>query len=426
MLLALVASSSLTQAKSASRLRQPVSLDRPIDIDQLMSLARTQASLNARLALKYSYRQSTKREIFTDDGSVKHQQTKVHRVFPSRDGTIRHLLSVDGDDPPPKLVKKQRKRNEAIRKRWEKIRRKHQAELEKKRKRAAARSKASRQPPTTPARQQARSTPTRAATPSDPTPARSTPPPARPSTESAVARTTTPPATPTTDRLTAPSSPDSPAKATPSEQLAFGPAPPPEPPATVDPDPLPSCDLEDPRRSVRPSPDGSRKRGGGTAVGKQSRKAREQASDYSLFELLSLTEYEHLGSCELEGRPVHVVGFQPPRNFDPVNPVERVVTAMEGSILIDAAEYQVLRTSGKTVAPIRWGAGLVSLRSARILFEQRLVNDRVWLPSLDVFEFDSRVLLDRDRERTTHYYDDHQPFDVVTDEVFEGPATPEG
>ncbi len=99
---------------------------------------------------------------------------------------------------------------------------------------------------------------------------------------------------------------------------------------------------------------------------------------------------------------------------------------MEGCLLIDAAEYQVLRTSGTTVAPIRWGAGLVSLRSARILFEQRLVDDRVWLPSLDVFEFDSRVLLDRDIERTTHFYDDHRPFDVFTDEVFEGPAGTDG
>ena len=55
-----------------------------------------------------------------------------------------------------------------------------------------------------------------------------------------------------------------------------------------------------------------------------------------MFEILSLTDYSYAGTCEWDDRIVHVVTFAPPKAFDPLNPVERIATAMAGSVLIDA------------------------------------------------------------------------------------------
>jgi hypothetical protein len=151
-----------------------------------------------------------------------------------------------------------------------------------------------------------------------------------------------------------------------------------------------------------------------------SRRGRESTADYSLFELLSLTDYDYAGTCRWDGRIVHVVTFEPPEDFDPMNPVERVVSAMGGTILVDALELQVVRAEGDLVAPVKWGAGLVALKAARVIFESAKINDEVWLPSMDYFELDSRVLLGRDRQRVTNYYDNYQKMSVVTEDEVVG------
>jgi hypothetical protein len=150
-----------------------------------------------------------------------------------------------------------------------------------------------------------------------------------------------------------------------------------------------------------------------------SRRSREQTSDYSLFELLSLTDYEYAGACSSDGRPAHVVTFRPPDSFDPLNPVERVVSAMSGTIVIDGLDFQVARAEGSTVAPITWGAGMVALKSAHVLFDYARVHGEVWLPQRDVFEFHTRVLLDTERERVTHLFDDFRKATTETEVEFD-------
>ena len=192
-----------------------------------------------------------------------------------------------------------------------------------------------------------------------------------------------------------------------------------------EPAPIPACALADLTSSVRPPRPGSAPPSGAMAPVRpteESRRDRKSTGEYSIFELLSLTDYQYAGTCLLEARPVHVVTFAPPRAFDPQNPVERVAMAMKGTILVDAAEYQVVRAEGRTVAPIKWGAGLVALRSAHVVFENAKVRNEVWLPSFDLFDFDARVIFDDDHQRITHVYDDYQKLEITTSEEFTGPA----
>ena len=208
----------------------------------------------------------------------------------------------------------------------------------------------------------------------------------------------------------------------PAQQAAPSPSVPVAPVTTLPPDrvlpvregPVPECNLADLASSLRPPPAGSvlMSRRPPSAGDEASRRARDKTSDYSLFELLALTEYEYAGQCAWNGRPMHVLTFTPPPSFDAQNPVERVMTAMKGTIVIDAGDMQVARAEGTTVAPIAWGAGMVKLRQAHVVLEYGRVHDEIWLPSRDVFEFDSRVLFTSERQRITHVFDDFSRADV--------------
>ena len=194
-------------------------------------------------------------------------------------------------------------------------------------------------------------------------------------------------------------------------------APPPSPA-------LPPCDADDPEASLRPPEPGSVVRSRRTPALRtdQVRKGREKTSDYSLMELLQLTDYEYAGACELADRPIHVLTFEPPATFDPMNPVERVMTAMSGTLMIDGRDLQVMRAEAVTVAPITWGAGMVKLRSAHVVLDYSKVNGEIWLPSRDVFEFDSRVIFADERQRFTHVFDDFHKATVEVETEYDYPV----
>jgi hypothetical protein len=102
-----------------------------------------------------------------------------------------------------------------------------------------------------------------------------------------------------------------------------------------------------------------------------------------------------------------------------MNPVERVMTAMSGTLLIDGNDLQVMRAESMTVAPIKWGAGMVALKSAHVILEYSKVGGEIWLPSRDVFEFDTRVILGRQRQRFTRVFDDFRKATVEIETEYE-------
>jgi hypothetical protein len=406
----LLLATALTSSLSAQTVRVPrraVPLHGPVDVDELLRLARISQTINAKTYLQYSFRQTTRLEDLTEASEVKRTETKVYRVIPSRQGTIRHLLEQDGEPPSRRQVKKQLARNEKVRKRWEKIRARQEKTHARKR---AQQAKRRGDAPAA----------TRQATEPGPAAARTTP------RAPAAAGTAAPGKAPATRGQSPPNAAQQQEEAAPVVTRTViaprGLLSEPE----ADLPPLPTCDVDAPASALRAPWKGSqtRSRRGIRRSSEQARKARSSTGDYTIFELLSLTNYEYLGACIYEERPVHVVAFVPADDFDAQNPVERVVTAMEGTIFIDASDIQVMRTEAETVGPIKWGAGMVALRSAHVVFEGRKVNDEVWLPAADVFEFDSRVLFDKDRQRFTNYYDDYKKIVVGSSEEFIGVNEP--
>lgn len=328
----------------------PLPLDGPVNLAELLRVARQRAAANHRLWYDYAFRQTVVEEALDPQGQVRRTQTSVYDVLPAPHGTERHLVSRDGEEPSESEIRKQEKRNERLEKRWDRMQEKQQSEAEK-------RAREQGLPP-----------------PSDAPP---------------VSVTAAPRPAPT---FVAP-----PAVV---EEEADAP-PPPE---------LPPCDPDDPARSLRPPRPGASPAPASKLAPppEDARRARRSPGDYSVFELLSLSDYEYAGACSWKGRPAHVITFQPPTAFDPANPVERVATAMKGTLLIDAADLCIVRAEGRTVAPVKWGAGLVALRAARVDYEYAKVNDEVWLPHSTKVDFDTRVAFDSDHVRFTHSYDDYK------------------
>lgn len=376
-----------------------ISPDGPVDLDQLIQVTRVRESMTARLIYSYTYRQTTTEEDLAEDGTLKRTSTRVYQVVPTREGFERHLVSKDGADPSPAEVRKQERRNDAMERRFEKMR--ERAERE-----AQAKGQAGPKP-----------NPTRRPTP----PPKAAPPPRRAAAapaSSAPAAATPPSAAPAAPMEAAPSPAAGAMAAFPAHTVS---------PVTVVPpklDPPPPCDFAKPLASVRPPRPGSvaTSRAPGLSATEAARRRKERTSDYSLFELLSMTDHEYAGTCSWDGRPMHVVSFRPPATFDPMNPVERVTGAMKGTILIDASDMEVARAEGETVAPISWGAGMVNLKSARVLLEYARVHGELWLPTREVFEITSRVLLDNERVRVTHLFDDFTKATVEVETEYGGEA----
>jgi len=368
-----------------------VSVDGPVDLERLLQLTRLRESMSARLFYTYTFRQTTTEEEFAADGSLTDKQVRIYQVVPTPQGVERLLIGKDGREPTATEERKQEKRNEALQRRFEKMQKRAEAEAERRRQQAApAQGSAPKQASAAPA---SRPVP-------QPVPAPAPPP--------AVAA-----ATSSSEEIVAP---DPGAAAAPVSRQPL------PPPVAA----LPACDFEDPLASVRPPLAGSvvRSAAPGLSSNADARRKRDRASQYSLFELLNLTDHEYVGACTWEGRPMHVVSFRPPEGFDALNPVERVMTAMTGAILIDGSDLEVARAEGATIAPITWGAGMVKLKSARVTLEYARIHEELWLPRRDVFEFETRVLFNHDKLRMTHAFDDFTKAETIIETEFGGPVEP--
>ena len=92
---------------------------------------------------------------------------------------------------------------------------------------------------------------------------------------------------------------------------------------------------------------------------------------------------------------------------------------MTGTLLIDSQEFQVVRTTGRTVAPVKWGAGVVKLREARVRFEAQKVNDEVWLPGTWRVQFRGRAVVVGTNREISASYDNYRKFTTSSKDVFD-------
>jgi len=110
-------------------------------------------------------------------------------------------------------------------------------------------------------------------------------------------------------------------------------------------------------------------------------KEREKDREF-LREIPDLYDFKLEGDAVIDGRSVWVISGAPRPGAQPKRRDARPLLKIRGRIWIDKAEYQWVRLEAETTDTISYGVFLARLSpGAKLVFEQKRVNDEVWLPS---------------------------------------------
>ena len=127
---------------------------------------------------------------------------------------------------------------------------------------------------------------------------------------------------------------------------------------------------------------------------------------------------------KLGGEELIAFDIVPNPSYRPRNMNERLAREIEGVMWVDERARQVVRLEARLgdSAKLGWGIlGTVNKGSAAV-FEQRFVNDEVWLPSYTEIQLaGSYLLVKKYREHLVIHYGDYRKFQVETIEKQEAP-----
>lgn len=97
----------------------------------------------------------------------------------------------------------------------------------------------------------------------------------------------------------------------------------------------------------------------------------------------------------LRGREAIVFDFRPRAGYKPKGDIESVVSKLTGVVWIDPVDKQVMRLEAKLVESYKMGGGLLaSIRpGTAFVFEQKRMDDGVWLPVFTQANISAKILL---------------------------------
>jgi hypothetical protein len=100
------------------------------------------------------------------------------------------------------------------------------------------------------------------------------------------------------------------------------------------------------------------------------------------------------GEERVNGRPAWVIDAAARPGYTPRLSDAKVLKHLQGRLWIDKDEYQFVKAEVETLDTISFGLFLARLqKGARILFEQTLVNQEVWLPKHAFVKFTARIAM---------------------------------
>ncbi len=111
-------------------------------------------------------------------------------------------------------------------------------------------------------------------------------------------------------------------------------------------------------------------------------------------ELISRYDFELIGVEDVNGRPAHVVSFQPKSGKLPVNRrMDRALNNSQGRIWVDSETYEISKVDFEMDKPLRiWWGMIGSIQSVAGQIERSPIEDGVWLPSRFEFYINGRIL----------------------------------
>jgi hypothetical protein len=106
--------------------------------------------------------------------------------------------------------------------------------------------------------------------------------------------------------------------------------------------------------------------------------------------------------------------FGPRPDFKPHSLVDKILEALGGTVWIDEQAKQVVRLEARFLEGIKVGGGLVGSvqKGGNVVFEQRFVNDEIWMPSVAEIHLNAHVFLIHKSINGTSTYSDYRKFRV--------------
>ena len=117
------------------------------------------------------------------------------------------------------------------------------------------------------------------------------------------------------------------------------------------------------------------------AEGKQTDPRGDE--EVSVSRLLELGRFTHARRVDLDGRPTIEVDFEGDPQAKTRNRFEEVIRDMQGTAWVDEQDKVLRRVNGQFVRPFKVGGGLLAdiRQGTRFQFDQKKINDEVWMPS---------------------------------------------
>ena len=127
--------------------------------------------------------------------------------------------------------------------------------------------------------------------------------------------------------------------------------------------------------------DEKRRRAALEANGEKSDEEELMSGRVPLLDLLPRLQFRLVGEELLDGRPTHVVDFQPKPGVVSKTIRDRVLNNFAGRTWIDVAEVQVRKIDGRLTTPVKvLGGALLDLKGVTLVYESREMRPGSWAP----------------------------------------------
>jgi hypothetical protein len=127
----------------------------------------------------------------------------------------------------------------------------------------------------------------------------------------------------------------------------------------------------------------------------KGKKEKDDESELGIADFLRAAELVSPRNERLRDRYAIVFDFRPRAGYKPKTSVESIISKLAGVMWIDPLDKQVIRLEARLIDSYKMGGGLLaSIRpGTALVFEQKRMEDGVWLPVYAQVNITARVLL---------------------------------
>jgi hypothetical protein len=134
----------------------------------------------------------------------------------------------------------------------------------------------------------------------------------------------------------------------------------------------------------------------------------------TLTKFLAADRFFNLRRDAFQGREVYAMDFGPRPDFATHSLTDKLLKALGGTLWIDEQASQIVRLDAHFLAGVNVGGGLLGSlqKGGNVVFEQKFVNDEVWMPSYVEIHLTARVVFLHKLFNVVSTFSDYRKFRV--------------